>query len=57
MDCLDLNNFTEEFQNNATNIEWSESNDANINNKITSSSSLMPNMILTAQYNKSLKRK
>ncbi len=57
MDCLDINNFTEEFQNNATNIEWSESNDANINNKITNSSSVMPNMILAAQYNKSLKRK
>ena len=62
MDCLDLNNFAEEFQNNSQ-IEWSESNDAitNANNKLMNSSissSIMPNIVLSTQYNnKSLKRK
>ena len=53
MDCLDLNNFGDEFQNN-TNIEWSENDDAiaNNNNKLLNSSLIMPNNnVLTSQFN------
>ena len=63
MDCLDLNNFTEDFQNN-NNIEWSENDDAisNANKLINSSSLIMSNMVLTSNNknnnnNKGFKRK